>query len=108
MSESIECPYCSGQFGISTHDDDATKQYVRCSHCGGIFEFLPGFGTFSLPERGAEYSREIRSVSRMYPSEIQSIDQSTTQSSSGCGGCCIVLIILLTFFLTGFEFLFFP
>jgi len=69
---------------------------------------MPGFGTFSLPDRGAEFSRQIRTPSRIYPGMSQSIDSPTVQSSGGFGGCCILLLIIIAFFITGLGWIFFP
>ncbi|MBN2230335.1 MAG: hypothetical protein JW779_12170 [Candidatus Thorarchaeota archaeon] len=106
MSESIDCPYCSTQLNV-TAQDDITKQYVRCTNCSGIFEYMPGFGTFSLPDRGMEFSQRLRSTSRVYPDELDSINQQQEQQG-GCGGCCIVLIVLFIFLIINFNLFFFP
>jgi hypothetical protein len=50
MSEVPDCPYC----GVAVQTDRAmdydNKIKLRCNNCGGLFEFMPGFGAFSLPE----------------------------------------------------------
>ncbi|MHA1905226.1 MAG: hypothetical protein ACXADL_09625 [Candidatus Thorarchaeota archaeon] len=50
MSNAPKCPYCGNSVthDVPGHYDD--KVNVKCKNCGGVFEYIPGFGTFSVPE----------------------------------------------------------
>lgn len=50
MSEVVECPYCGSSVQTQTVVDYDDKIRLRCPKCGGQFEYMPGFGAFSLPK----------------------------------------------------------
>ncbi len=49
MSEPIECPYCSNIIQRQAMPYNETVK-IQCPHCGGSFDYVPGFGT--MTERG--------------------------------------------------------
>ena len=94
MSEEVICPYCgSAPWSGVSPQGDATRK-VRCDRCGGIFEYIPGFGAFSLPEMGrgdrtGDYPRD-RFVARPGPSFDQDRYDfpKPEEEQPGCGDCC--------------------
>lgn len=101
MSEIPECPYCASSVPVGgrrlSYDE---KVKIRCPNCGGQFEYIEGWGTFSLPGEGP------RTQSRMtyegsYPGEIYEGSspwepESPTQQQSTCGTCCTVLCCIIS------------
>ncbi|MHA1768627.1 MAG: hypothetical protein ACTSV3_02105 [Candidatus Thorarchaeota archaeon] len=57
MSESAECPYCGARVPLDRKYDYDSSARVVCPNCGGTFEYLAGFGTFSV--EGEEPAREF-------------------------------------------------
>lgn len=96
MSQETSCPYCNADYNIPVVDGDTTAVYVRCRKCGGVFEFMPDFGSFSLPDNGQDFTptREIRS--RVSQQEYVITDDDTPDGSSCAACCCVALIILLS------------
>lgn len=123
MSENPDCPYC----GSSVPLDHARVGYdekvkVRCRNCGGEFEYMPGFGSFSLPGEGPHTQRQrpVRTEGS-YPGTVYEGEASWTTETprpkqSGCGTCCTIccccllfptiFIIIIMGFLGGFFWLF--
>ncbi|MHA2084339.1 MAG: hypothetical protein ACXAEB_12855 [Candidatus Thorarchaeota archaeon] len=50
MSDAPKCPYCGESVAHDVHGNYDDKVNVKCQNCGGVFEYIPGFGTFSVPE----------------------------------------------------------
>ena len=106
MSEVPVCPYCGANvptdFSRVGYDE---KVVVRCRNCGGQFEYMPGFGAFSLPGEGQQMPSSVRTEGSYYGSsqddgESWQLDR-PAQQNSGCGICCticICLIVLSTLF----------
>ncbi|MGY5880629.1 MAG: zinc-ribbon domain-containing protein [Candidatus Thorarchaeota archaeon] len=97
MSQNPDCPYC----GSSVRIDDSRIGYdekvkVRCPNCGGQFEFMPGFGSFSLPGEGprTQHQRAVRTegpYSRPgYGSDAPWTTETPPPKKSGCGTCCTI------------------
>lgn len=97
MSQNPDCPYC----GSNVRLDDARVGYdekvkVRCPNCGGQFEFMPGFGSFSLPGEGprTQQQRPVRTEGSYSGTEYGRDDPWTTETpppqKSGCGTCCTI------------------
>ncbi len=95
LSESVDCPYCQNSVPVPVAQDNVSSQYLRCRSCGGIFEYMPDFGAFSLPDKGAEYLRQQRASARMALDESRMGMQQPTGQSSGCGACCCVLAFMV-------------
>ncbi len=95
MSENPNCPYC----GSSVSTDHVRAGYdekvkIRCHNCGGQFEYMPGFGSFSLPGEGPRTQPRVSSEGS-YPGTIYQGDAPWTTESpppkkSGCGTCCSI------------------
>jgi len=117
MSNEIVCPYCGNApwSGVSPQGDSSMR--VRCDRCGGIFEYIPGFGAFSLPEMGRERSTMgdisgdsfIRSPGPEQQGDRYAFPQAEQKREGGncCGTCCccFILFILLPYL---FFFIFIP
>ncbi|MBN2230253.1 MAG: hypothetical protein JW779_11755 [Candidatus Thorarchaeota archaeon] len=99
MAENPYCPYC----GTSVRADNIRMDYdekvkVRCPNCGGLFEYLPGFGAFSLPGEQPRRQRDqppSTSFDGSYPGAVYESDVPWTterpqQQQSGCGTCCSI------------------
>ena len=102
MSQNPDCPYC----GSNVRLDNARVGYdekvrVRCPNCGGQFEYMPGFGSFSLPGEGPQTQRRVTSDGS-YPGPIYAGESSWTterppRKQSGCGTCCAICFCCLLF-----------
>jgi len=110
MSELPECPYCGSRVPMdSTRVGYDEKVVVQCRNCGGQFEYMPGFGAFSLPGEGSRIPSQVRTEGSYsgssYDDDAWSMDRPAQQS--GCGTCCticICLIIITTIFPLFFGF----
>ncbi len=100
MSENPTCPYCGSIVPADSRQlDYDEKVQMRCRNCGGLFEYLPGFGAFSLPDQGR------RQPSRSYddgsfPGTIYEGDAPYTierppQQQSACGTCCTIICCII-------------
>ena len=97
MSENPNCPYCGSSVStdhVRAGYDDKVK--VRCHNCGGQFEYMPGFGSFSLPGEGPRTQRRVTSEGS-YPGTIYQGDAPWTTETpppkkSGCGSCCAICL----------------
>lgn len=106
MSEVPVCPYCGANvpvdFSRVGYDE---KIVIQCRNCGGQFEYMPGFGAFSLPGEGHRTQSQVRtegsySGSSYDDEDAWQLDRPASQQS-GCGTCCAIcvcLIILFTMF----------
>jgi predicted Zn finger-like uncharacterized protein len=102
MSQNAVCPYC----GSSIIVDDTRISYdekitLRCRNCGGQFEYMPGFGSFSLPGEGPRTQRQVRTEGS-YPGTVYEGDAPWTTGppppkKSGCGTCCTICCCCLLF-----------
>jgi hypothetical protein len=99
MSEIPDCPYCGAQVHTDRVMDYDNKVKLQCRNCGGIFEFLPGFGSFSLPEQ--EQRRSVRREGsafrphyEVYESEAPWGVERPPEQQGGCGACCGILFCL--------------
>ena len=103
MSQDADCPYC----GSSVHTDPGRVGYdekvtVRCHNCGGQFEYMPGFGSFSLPGEGPRTQQRRERTEGSYPSTGYQGDAPWTigddqPKKSGCGTCCTICCCCLLF-----------
>ena len=120
MSEVPNCPYCGAKVHTERVMDYDSKIKLRCNNCGGFFEFIPGFGAFTLPERERAGSREsvrhegFRPHYDVYDGEAPWGTEQPPAQQSNCGNCCgvavcicCILPILLLFvsFILGFGWL---
>jgi hypothetical protein len=110
MSEEPTCPYCGAAVRTEKVMDYDNKIKLRCSTCGGFFEFLPGFGAFSLPEEERTGSRssvrhegfmpdpryDVYEADAPWGSERLGSDAPPVQGSS-CGTACFVISCLCCF-----------
>jgi hypothetical protein len=111
MSENPTCPYCGAIVPADSRQlDYDEKVQMRCRNCGGLFEYLPGFGSFSLPDQGSR--REPATSDGSYPRTVYESDAPWTiepppQQQSSCGTCCTIiccivgLLIILPMILIG-------
>ncbi|MHA1136990.1 MAG: hypothetical protein ACTSSE_10935 [Candidatus Thorarchaeota archaeon] len=103
MSQNPDCPYC----GSSVPIDHARVGYdekvkIQCSNCGGQFEYMPGFGSFSLPGEGPRTQQRRVRTEGSYPGAVYEGEAPWTASSqppkkSGCGTCCTICCCCLLF-----------
>lgn len=99
LSESVDCPYCQNPVPVPVVQDNVSSQYLRCRSCGGIFQYMPDFGAFSLPDKGAEYLRQQRTSARMALDESRmGMQQPSGQQGGGCTACCCIFLIMGMFF----------
>ena len=111
MSESIDCPYCGAKVQTDRVLDSENKVRLRCRNCGGIFEYLPGFGPFSLPDEAQRGSIRYEGSMSGYGEDDYEPETSwgTERPQQGnCGNACgaffcfcvfifILAIVLSTF-----------
>jgi predicted Zn finger-like uncharacterized protein len=104
MSQNADCPYC----GSSVPVDDSRVAYdekisVRCRNCGGLFEYMPGFGSFSVPGEGPRTQRQgpVRNEgsypSTTYDGEAPWGTEPPPRQQSWCGTCCTICCCCLLF-----------
>ena len=99
MSEMVDCPYCGSKVSTDRVMDYDDKAKLRCKNCNGYFEFMPGFGAFSLPEEERRGSvryegSAFRPHYEVYESDAPWGSERPPDQPSGGGGCCGVLICL--------------
>jgi hypothetical protein len=99
--------------------DDKIK--LRCTNCGGFFEFMPGFGAFTLPEeerRGSvrHEGSAFRPHYETYESDVPFTIERPPARDNECGSCCGVavfcccilpIMMFVLSFIFGFGFLWF-
>ncbi|TFG10595.1 hypothetical protein EU538_01510 [Candidatus Thorarchaeota archaeon] len=94
LPEELNCPYCASLVTIrsSLSDDEAVN--LRCPNCGGVFEYIPGFGAFSLPNQGEGVRVQRGPFGPRMTSGGFSTDQTQVggANDSACG--CIVCICI--------------
>ena len=104
MSEEAYCPYCGATVRTERVMDYDSKIKLRCTNCGGFFEFMPGFGAFSLPEQERMGSRgsvrregfmpdsryDVYEADAPWGSERDDSDVPLAQGG-GCGVACFVI-----------------
>ena len=103
MSETAECPYCGPNTRTQRVVDYDSKIKLRCSSCGGQFEYMPGFGSFSLPDQDRQDSVQYHGATDysdpgVYEAEVPWTIERPPSEGTTCGKACIV-ICLLCFFL---------
>lgn len=100
MSQNPDCPYCGSSVSIdhvrAGYDE---KVRVQCRNCGGQFEYMPGFGSFSLPGEGPRTQRRVTSEGS-YPGTVYQGDAPWTtetppRKQSSCGTCCVICCCLI-------------
>jgi hypothetical protein len=79
--------------------DYDNKVKLRCKNCGGIFEFLPGFGSFSLPEHEQRSSVRHEGSMPRYRHEVYEADapwgtERPPGQQGSCGVCCTIIFCL--------------
>ena len=102
MSEVPDCPYCGAEVHTDRVIDYDSKIKLRCKNCGGIFEFMPGFGAFSLPEHEQRSSIRHEESVPGYHHEIYEADaaggtERPPAQGRNCGAACIILCCLCCF-----------
>ncbi len=99
MPSIAECPYCGSSVHTQKVVDYDNKIKLRCSSCGGLFEYMPGFGSFSLPDQ--ELQKSVRyegSVQEPYydcdePEAPWTIEKPPLEEGD-CGKCCAIACLL--------------
>ena len=119
MSETAECPYCGTPVQTRQYDYD-TRTRIICPNCGGAFEYLSGFGTFSMPGEGRrrgrsrDYSEGYEAHTPSWEEDRSGYQDGTTwtidpprRQDDGCESCCkvccccIILNFIIGFLLFG-------
>lgn len=103
MSESAECPYCGSNVRTQRVVDYDSKIKLRCSSCGGLFEYILGFGSFSLPDQDRRDSVQYHgstdySGPGAYDTEAPWTIEKPPSEGSGCNKACAIICILCFFF----------
>lgn len=88
MSESTTCPYCGSPVTEPRVLQSEESINVRCYKCGRVFEYIPGFGTFSISDQdsGVTVSRGP-TYQRMTEEGIP-----PPQQPSNCSGLCCTMV----------------
>ena len=99
MSEVPDCPYCGNPVHTDRVMDYDSKIKLRCNNCGGFFEFMPGFGAFTLPEQERRGSVRhegpaFRPHYEVYEDDAPWVTDTQPAQQSNCGSCCGVLFCL--------------
>ncbi|UCE09366.1 MAG: hypothetical protein JSW61_10360 [Candidatus Thorarchaeota archaeon] len=93
MSTSPVCPYCGTINQPEPRFEYDEKVDIRCDNCGGVFEYLPGFGAFSIGERVPSKGRATRvRDGTVWPiSRADEADMEGRWYSGPCGRACALL-----------------
>jgi uncharacterized C2H2 Zn-finger protein len=99
MSQTSECPYCGSVVRTQKAVDYDSKIKLRCSSCGGLFEYMPGFGSFSLPDQDRRDSGRYHESTQysgpdVYGTEAPWTIERPPSEASGCNKACAILCIL--------------
>jgi len=80
---------------------------LRCQSCGTVFEYIPGFGSFSLPgeEHHGAYMGGIAGP-RIGGADYGYEPSSELPTGGGAGAACVVCCILLAMILPLFYLMF--
>lgn len=105
MSEVPNCPYCGAAVHTERVMDYDSKLKLRCNSCGGFFEFIPGFGAFTLPEQERRGSRGSvrhegsypRTSFDIYEAEAPWESEQPPVQGSNCGAACFAICCLCCF-----------
>jgi hypothetical protein len=102
MSEVPDCPYCGAAVHTDRVMDYDSKIKLRCNNCGGFFEFMPGFGAFTLPDeerRGpVRHEGSVRRTSfDIYQAEAPWESAERPPPAGNCGTACFVIICFCCF-----------
>ncbi len=104
VSEPVTCPECGASVTARKPGDFDQSIKLRCQSCGAVFEYIPGFGSFS------EQGNEGRAA---YGGSFPSRDSgdlnygyepgADIQTGGGAGGgvaiaCCLLLAFMLPLF----------
>ena len=81
---------------------------LRCQSCGTVFEYIPGFGSFSIPgeERGAGYAGGFPSLGTGGTDYGNEPGSEIPTGAGGAGAACVVCCILLAMILPLFYLMF--
>ena len=98
MSEVADCPYCGSRVQTTQTMDYDSKFKLRCNNCGGFFEYMPGFGAFSLPEE--QQRGPVRYEGSAFRPRYEVYEEDAPWGTerpyyppeSSCGNCCAGLI----------------
>ncbi|MHA2024652.1 MAG: hypothetical protein ACW98U_02030 [Candidatus Thorarchaeota archaeon] len=121
MSESADCPYCGQTVQTRKQVDYDNKIKMRCNSCGGLFEYMPGFGSFSIPDEDRRESVRYHGPTDyedpgIYQAEAHWTVERPPSQQTTCGRGCVVLCLLcfilpvifwITFFFSLFDLIFF-
>jgi hypothetical protein len=101
MSETAECPYCGQTVRTQREVDYDNKIKLRCSSCSGLFEYMPGFGSFSLPDQDRQESVRYHGPTEygyddpsIYEAEVPWTVEKPSSQANDCGRGCIIFCIL--------------
>lgn len=99
MSEVPDCPYCGAAVHTDRVVDYDSKIKLRCNNCGGFFEYMPGFGAFTLPEherRGPtrHEGSAFRPHYEIYEDEVPWGIERPPEQQDSCGTCCGIIFCL--------------
>jgi hypothetical protein len=98
MSQDTNCPYCQAEYAIPVEEDDTATIHMQCSNCGGVFEFMPDFGSFSLPDEGRGFA-PTRRLGQSIPRQAFPLSEESPSEGGACGVCCCMILITILIFL---------
>ncbi|NWF96338.1 MAG: hypothetical protein HXY34_09355 [Candidatus Thorarchaeota archaeon] len=84
MSEPNACPYCGNLITDPRILQSEVTIRSRCTKCGGVFEYIPGFGLFSTGDSaGVSASDGLQAV--------QDMGGASSTPAGNCTNGCIAL-----------------
>ena len=92
MSDLPTCPYCGAPISSRPAGEYDQSVRLRCPNCRGVFEYIAGFGTFSLSDEERQ-SSTAEAFPGMRPSGGLSGGFST-EPQPGCNACAAVGLLL--------------
>ena len=105
MSDQPTCPYCGAPISSQPSGEYDQSIRMRCPNCRGVFEYIPGFGTFSLSDEERQ-SGAAGPFPGMRPS-AGGAGGFSTEPQPECNACAAVGLVLCCIAVSLIPFLFF-
>ncbi|MFW9850256.1 MAG: hypothetical protein ACFFF4_14055 [Candidatus Thorarchaeota archaeon] len=96
MPQDATCPYCQAEQIVAVPEGDTSTMHVKCTNCGGVYEFMPDFGSFTLPDEGRGY-RPTRQFGSTSPRQEFVVSGEDVPQTGGGGVCCCVIFLIIIF-----------
>ena len=102
MSEPITCPECGSSVTPRKIGEYEESIRLRCQSCGAVFEYIPGFGSFSASgnERSASYGGGLGARTGDMGYGYESVPELPTGGAGAAIAitCCVLLAFILPLF----------